>query len=101
MQQIIDDLKQSQYSVVQDFLTEDECEQIQEIMDDALEDEDYENGVVFRSIPKAFLTVMRSPATRKILDLTDRAFQREIIESQSDDYIEDLHVVYKIGFEIF
>lgn len=101
MQQIIDDLKQSQYSVVQDFLTEDECEQIQEILDDALEDEDYENGVVFRSIPKAFLTVMRSPATRKILDLTDRAFQREIVECQSDDYIEDLHIVYKIGFEIF
>ena len=36
MQQIIDDLKQSQYSVVQDFLTEDECEQIQEILDDGL-----------------------------------------------------------------
>lgn len=101
MQKIIDDLKQSQYSVVHDFLTEDECEQIQEIMDDALEDEEYENGVVFRSIPKAFLTVMRSSATKKILELTDKSLQNEIVKCQSDDYIEDLHIVYKIGFEIF
>lgn len=89
------------HAIVNEFANTDECDQIVDLLDDALDDEEYENGIVFRSIPKAFLNVVKSSVTQKILELTDRSFQKELIKIQSDDFIDDLHVVYKIGFEIY